>query len=536
MAGLVGPFALSGLINGIFALAFGLLVIFKNRKSRINRLFFFMTVMVAFWSFCYWRWLLSTSHADALFWIRLLSVWSLLIPIYYFHWTVTLLDLNKAHRFLLRSVYVAALFLLFFSFSKLFVTDVSPKLFFPFWPTPGILYTFYLLTIYLGLVAYGLFLLLKNYRGAPMAKQGQIFYVVLGSLLGFGGGATNFFLWYNVPIPPYGNFLVTLFPFFLGYAILKHKLFDLRAVATELLIFSIWMFLLVRALLASTLLDRLLDLGLLSLLIPFGILLLRSVLREVEAREKIEAMAVELAVANEELKKLDAAKSEFISIAGHQLRTPLTIIKGYTSMVLEGSFGKIEAAAREALHKVFISTTTLANLVSDLLDLSRIESGKIRYEFKDIRVSDIVNGVIQELEETARIKDIRVILNDQVPPAVRALADFDKLHEVVINLIDNAIKYSTEGPVEVGLKYDAAGKKIILSVKDRGMGIKPEDISKLFTKFMRSEDAKKIRPEGMGLGLYLAKKIVEDHKGRVSVKSPGLGQGSTFFVEIPTHA
>ena len=117
------------------------------------------------------------------------------------------------------------------------------------------------------------------------------------------------------------------------------------------------------------------------------------------------------------------------------------------------------------------------------------------------------------------------------------IGDFDKLHEVIINLVDNAIKYSAIGPISISLKKtarDGAGQ-ILLAVEDHGMGIKPEDIPNLFIKFGRSDEAKKVRPDGMGLGLYFVKKIIEDHKGRVWVESPGIGQGSTFFIELPVQ-
>ena len=148
----------------------------------------------------------------------------------------------------------------------------------------------------------------------------------------------------------------------------------------------------------------------------------------------------------------------------------------------------------------------------------------------------IVRGVMQELEETARAKGIMLELRNENIKDAKLVGDFDKLHEVIINLVDNAIKYSSKGSVTISLKKRLAGdaSPIVVSVSDQGMGIKPEDIPKMFVKFGRTEEAKKVRPDGMGLGLYLVKRIIEDHKGRVSVESPGPGQGSTFFIELPT--
>lgn len=530
-------FATTGFVNAIFALGFGLIVVLKNWRVRFNQLFFLMTLAVAVWALCYWRWLSSTGQAEALYWVWMLSAASFFIPVLYFHWVTAMLELRGAFtKWVLFGAYFFSVFGLFLP-SHLIIQGVRPILEFPYWPEPGAFYTLYLLFIYLGVVSYGIALMLRRYRSASPILRQQIFYVMLGTVFGFGGGLTNFFLWYGIPIQPFGNVLVALFPFFLGYATLKHHLFDLKVIATELLVTALWMFLLVRIVLANNVEERLIDGGLLAILVVFGIFLIQSVRQEVKNREAIESLAVQLSDANEELKKLDAAKSEFISIAGHQLRTPLTVIKGYASMMMEGSFGEIGEKAKDAINKVFISSVTLTKLVADLLDLSRIEAGKIRYDMKEMKLDDVIYGVIGELSETASAKSVTLKFSNQNLKNKTIFADVDKMHELVINLTDNAIKYSEKGRVDVGLAEAERDRKryLLLSIKDTGMGIKPEDLPKLFTKFVRSEEARKVRPDGMGIGLYFAKKITEDHHGRIWAESPGLGKGSTFFVELPIH-
>ena len=232
---------------------------------------------------------------------------------------------------------------------------------------------------------------------------------------------------------------------------------------------------------------------------------------------------------------MDAAKSEFISLAGHQLRAPLTAIKGYASMVLEGSFGKIEESVHDALRRVIVSADHLVKLAADLLDLSRIEAGKFRYDFTVLDLSDIIKRGLQELEEVSKERGIAVEFIDENKEKLKIKADTDKMHEIVINLVDNALKYTKESTVVVKLEPVSLSvdKKLRLSVRDKGIGIPTEDLSKLFTKFARTDAAKKVRPEGMGLGLYFVKKIAEDHGGRAWAESEGLGKGSTFIVELP---
>ena len=206
---LLDVFSLSGLVNGIIALALGFFVILHNRKERTNQLYFLIVVAITIWSFSYWKWLSSDTEVSALFWVRMLSIGSTFIPVFYFHWIVSLLDLRVKERKAVILVYFLSFLFLAFSFSDLFIEGVSQKLFFPFWPEPGILYHFYLIVIYIAIVIYAINLLIKNYKNSPQERKKQIGYVLAGSMVAFGGGITNFFLWYDIPIPPYGNFLVT---------------------------------------------------------------------------------------------------------------------------------------------------------------------------------------------------------------------------------------------------------------------------------------------------------------------------------------
>jgi len=317
-------FIASALLNAFVAGLLGLIVILKNRKDIINRLFFLITISIIVWALGYWQWMSSMGQSDpakALFWARILSIGSLFIPVFYFHWILAFVKLNKQKSNLIKIVYIIALIFLLFSFSELFVKEVSHKSIFPFWPTAGPLYSIYLIFIYFGLVAYSLITLWKQQKiNTDSNKRSSIKYIILGTIIAFGGGATNFPLWYGVPILPYGNILVSIYPIVFTIAIARYQLFNIRVIATELLTFAIWIFVLVRLLLADNIQERLINGGLLLFLIISGILLVRSVLK---------------------VEELGKAKSEFVTIASHQLRASITAIKGYSSMVLEGTYGEV---------------------------------------------------------------------------------------------------------------------------------------------------------------------------------------------------
>lgn len=239
--------------------------------------------------------------------------------------------------------------------------------------------------------------------------------------------------------------------------------------------------------------------------------------------------------ANEELKKLDAAKSEFLSIASHQLRAPLTVVKGYLSLALEGTLGLLPKQAQEPLGRAAFATNQLIKLVNDLLNLSRMEAGKITYAFAMNNISLIIKEVIQELTPQAEEKKLKVILEPK-EDLEQFIFDRDKMREAVINFIHNAVKYTPAGG-DILIRQEIVSrdmKKFVrFSIKDNGMGIAPEDIHRLFTKFVRSTEAKTIDANGMGLGLFFVKKVIEDHGGKCWAESEGLGKGSTFVAEIP---
>ncbi|MBI2047695.1 MAG: HAMP domain-containing histidine kinase, partial [Parcubacteria group bacterium] len=188
----------------------------------------------------------------------------------------------------------------------------------------------------------------------------------------------------------------------------------------------------------------------------------------------------------------------------------------------------------EKMQTVFFSADQMVKLVSDLLNLSRIESGKIKYEFARLNLVAIVRNIIQELSGNAAKKNISVKFSGNEKMISALSLDRDKMREVAINLLDNAIKYSPEGST-VEANIAQIPKTVRFSVKDGGIGIKPEDRAKLFTKFVRTEEAAKKDPSGMGIGLYFVKRVIDDHGGNVGVESEGVGKGSTFFVELPVR-
>jgi len=223
-------FSLSGFLNAVVYTILALLVFFNNPKRKLNKIYALFSLPIIVWAVSYGIWLLSKSYDAALFWARMLSVGAIFIPVSYCHWIFTLLGIEKEKRnkIILFFSYLLTLFFLSLSFTPYYIKDVKPESFFPYWPKPGIVYHFYLILFYGGLVSYSLFQVFKYFKISTGYKKNQLKYIIWGTILGFGGGATNYPLWYGIQIDPWGNFFVCSWGFLCAYSILRYRFMDIR--------------------------------------------------------------------------------------------------------------------------------------------------------------------------------------------------------------------------------------------------------------------------------------------------------------------
>jgi len=320
-----------------------------------------------------------------------------------------------------------------------------------------------------------------------------------------------------------------VFIILLAYIIVRFKAFHIKLIASQALVWGLvaligsqFFFIKVTT---NFILNGITFVGIIIL----GQFLIKSVKREVMQREQLQILSEQLFDANEKLKGLDKLKTEFVSLASHQLRSPLTAIKGYTSMLLEGDYGEISPQAKEKIERVMESSNNLTLVVEDLLNVSKIESGGMKYVMEKFDFGELAINTVKELSITAEGKGLKLICSIPNDKKYFVNGDKEKLRQILINLIDNSMKYTKEGQIEVNIYSDNG--KIILTVKDTGVGIEKGKEEALFDKFTRGEGAK-LNTSGSGLGLYLVREIAKAHNGRVWAESEGVGKGSTFFVEI----
>jgi len=250
-----------------------------------------------------------------------------------------------------------------------------------------------------------------------------------------------------------------------------------------------------------------------------------------QAYDKIEHAYEIEKKAHKDLKNLSEAKNQFILATQHHLRTPLTIMKGYASMLIEGDYGKLNKKAKEKLVFFSESTQKLINLVNEFLDISQFQVGKKVLKIEKVNVEKLIKEIIQELGTEAEKKGIYLKIKRLNHISI-IKADYAKLKEAIYNVIDNGIKYTEKGGITISLEME--NKKLKIIIKDTGIGIGKKEINSLFEKtFERSEEAQKLYTLGRGIGLYISSSIIKAHNGKIWAENWGENSGSIFYIELP---
>jgi signal transduction histidine kinase len=519
----------------------GLFVFITKRDSKVNQSFFVFSIAATLWSLSMFFFRSMAGTSNAIFFARILYASAACIP-FAFIFFINFFPEEKYNipkKFDILLV-IPFVFIVLISIlpNQLITNILNPEgeQVIVFHKNLHFIYAFYIVSYFS--ICYSL-LFIKYLKFKDIAKQ-QIMYVAIGTLVSTLIGVTT-----NLLMPLLGDFrlnwlgqigIIAMIGM-IAYSILKHKLFNTKVIASQLVVFILCASLFVRILFSTDSRDLTINVIFLFISIVTGILLIKSVLTEVEQKERAEDLATDLeatnerlAVANEKLKEVDKLKSEFLSLATHQIRAPLTAIKGYASLILEKDYGEVPAPIESAVKTIFDSCQNLVVIVNDFLDISRIEQGRMKYEMVDVDLVKVCRDIVDQLKPNIESAGLYIKM-DTNKEQVIVNADSSKIKQVIGNLVDNCIKYTKQGGINVSV--DAREKDVVVSIKDTGIGISKEDISKLFGKFVRAKDASKTNVIGTGLGLYIAKQMIEAHSGSVWVESEGLDKGSTFFVKLP---
>jgi signal transduction histidine kinase len=514
----------------------GFVVYFSNRKSITNKTFLFFSIVTALWGIItYFSY--KFINPDIVLWLFRFTLFFAVFQAFFVYRLFMVFPLenysfSKIHKHILIPIVILIALL---TLSPFVLTGIIGK------PVAGevavagkgpALILFALIAI--GLVIKAFYVLILKIKNSKIVAERKTFSIILSGLIimfvliiFFNLILTTAFS--NPRFVPLGSIFTFPFIIFTSYAIFKQKLFNIKVAATAILVFLLSIILFFEVIFSDTLILIIFRSSAFFLVLVFGINLIRSVIKEVRQREKLESLSTQLSVANEKLKGLDKLKTEFVSLASHQLRSPLTAIKGYTSMLVGGDYGDINPEAKEAINRIMESSNNLTLVVEDLLNVTKIEQGGMKYEMEKFDFGELTRDTAKDLSIIAEKKWLKLLYNIPEDKKYNVNGDKEKLRQVIVNLIDNSIKYTKEGQIDIDLKLENG--KVTLSIKDTGVGVSDGVKKKLFKKFSR-EDRADLNTSGSGLGLYLVKEIVDAHKGRAWVESEGLGKGSTFFVEL----
>ncbi|MBD3310950.1 MAG: hypothetical protein GF349_00445 [Candidatus Magasanikbacteria bacterium] len=327
----------------------------------------------------------------------------------------------------------------------------------------------------------------------------------------------------------FAPFYILFFLAMTAIAILKYKLFEIKILAAEGLMGVLIFVVVIWTFFSSSISDFIFRLVFTFFVAIVGFYIIRSVKKEISQRQQITELAWSLKEANLKLKEFDQKKTEFLSIASHQLRTPLSISKGQISLLRRGVYKSSVNDEEVALKDLDESNERLIDLVDNFLNITRIEQGTINYNFQKENLFEVLKMVVPKFKKAAEEKGLDLVLIDKCKKDKKILFDKEKIINVLNNLIDNAIKYSEKGVIKV--IYTCGNGEVRMSVLDEGRGFSGENKHNFFKKFYRADNCLSIK--GTGLGLYVVKTFIQSHDGKVWARSNGPGKGSEFGFSLP---
>lgn len=526
----------------------GLLVYINNRKALANQIFFGLSISGAAWAVFVVLGFRTDNVSHALLYNRIAFAFAVLVPLFAFIHSYYFPKKNKNYKIFYPFLLGVAALTFILSVSPITLKDIEVL------PDGGekniYSWGYFLFSIFYLVLTIGVFYnTYSKYRELDKIEKIQSNLLAAGFFIASAIGIIA-----NLILPrvlgnnftrPFGPLGIIFFIGPLTYGIMRYGLYNVKLIAAEFLSFGIWLIMFFQIFLADSFVEGLTNAFLFIWVVIFGILLIRTVNGEIEQRKKMEKINkeldhsakllvrrdLELTIANERLRSLDKAKSEFVSIAAHQLRTPLSAIKWALHMLLKSEMGKMTKEQLGFLGKTYKSNERMIRLVNDLLTISRIEEKKYQYKFTDVNFISFIKKVLFDFKRTIAEKNITFTFKKESQGFPRVTIDREKIREVFENLLDNAIKYTPRNG-RITVAVTKKGAFLECAVIDTGIGIPKNCHNRIFDKFFRTANAIRVQPDGSGLGLSIIKSIIERHKGKIWFTSEE-GKGSKFYFTLP---
>ena len=267
-----------------------------------------------------------------------------------------------------------------------------------------------------------------------------------------------------------------------------------------------------------------------ALLVLIMLVLIDKIVSYNESQKEVNKITGELKKTNSKLQEMSALKDEFVSVASHELRAPMTTIKGYLAMMLEGDAGKIPPKVKEFLEDAYESNDRMIRLVNNMLNVSRIESGRLIMNLMDIQLESVIESVIREYKYEAKKHGLKLKYEKSKTKLPKVRVDPDRIREIIANLVGNGVNFTPHGKVTVRSKVEDG--MVVTEVQDSGVGISRQNQKDLFKKFSQINGSHAPLKKGSGLGLYICKMLITEFGGEIWLKSK-LGKGTTFSFSLP---
>jgi signal transduction histidine kinase len=523
------------------ALFVGLFVLLNNPKKLLNQLLFLLCLSFSVWTISsLTAWTNINADLLAAIWplfaiaTAFISILSVYLALVFLHKKDVSFSTKLVFFFLLTPVLLLAHTNLNISGFDLATCDAFGY--------EGLLYKGYYTALGFMAIVWIAIASIQKYRFAKTTEKTQILLMSGGTLLFLALFITTTFVitfFVNIGLLPdsrlemYGLFGMMFFMTALAVLISKFRAFNVGLLTSQILVFVLTVLVASQFTYSSTTTAFTLKAVTLVLTLAVGLVLIRSIKNDVQQKNEIKKLLKNLEKANARLKFFDKQKSEFVSIASHQLRSPLTAIRGYASLLLEGSFGTIPQKSVEPLSRIDESAKLMALAIEDYLNVSRIEAGNMKYHLADFNLPTEVEHITDDVRANAIKKGLVLYYKKSLHNQGVIHADKGKTVQIIHNLIDNAVKYTVKGTITVLVRDDIKKKKIFVDVIDTGIGMDDKTQDNIFQKFGRADNANSVNISGTGLGLFVAHKMAEAMGGDITAHSKGDDQGSRFTLELP---
>lgn len=507
-------FILGGLIN----ICLALFVLIKTRKQLklISAIFFLFMVSVAIFQFSHVFGIMA-SDAETSRRILMFNLTDIFIGIFLCHWLLLATNRFKYiyNYYIMVLVYISGITMFsFFIFKPFdFLLPSVQKLYFPFYYNPGEYY--YIMALWFMIV--GLYYLYEIFRAyieeSDPVKRNRYRYVFISILWGFILGPLAFFLVFNIPIDPFYSVFFGLFTIPLTYCMIQYELFDIKIIARRSVLYG-FSVAIISIFLTSLIYTNQYVTSNYPLIPPWTIPLTVSLIG-----------AIIGIVIWRQLRSNDVLKDELVTIITHKFRTPLTYIKWVTNDIQN----IVPKEKYDEVKNMIIANDKLIRLVELLANMADEEKNNYKYAFEIVDINETIIDLKNKYEENSVI-DKKFTFEKSAPLFV--YIDKQKIKFVLEIILDNAFKYISKGSGQISIKLSKKRNTVLITISDNGIGFNKDELALLFNKFYRTREGRSIDTEGIGISLFIAQKIIRRHGGKIWAESMGIGQGSTFFVEL----